>query len=119
MSDAAELGNAPQLSNERGVNVTVIRQNIPNEAKILDFDVALETHTQDLSDDLAKSSVLIADGKQYIPLGWEGAPQGGHHRKGFVALQGDCSTAGVSGIANTSGGRHLSKKFQMAAEMSR
>lgn len=83
-SVAAEMDFAPQISNERGIKATVILQHIPNEAKTWDFEVTLETHTQDLNDDLAKSSVLIADGKQYAPLGWEGVPPGGHHRKGVL-----------------------------------
>ena len=85
VSNAAEL--APQISNEREIKVTATLQNIPNEAKTWDFQVVLETHTKALNDDLAKSSVLIADGKQYLPLGWEGAPPGGHHRKGVLRFK--------------------------------
>ena len=86
-SNAAEPGYAPQISNERGVKVTVTLQNILSEAKTWNFQLVLETHTQDLNDDLAKSAVLIADGKQYLPLGWEGAPPGGHHRKGLLRFK--------------------------------
>lgn len=89
VSHAAELGYAPQVSNEREIKVTTTLQKIPNEAKTWDFEVVMETHTKALNDDLAKSSLLIAGGKQYLPLGWEGAPPGGHHRKGklhFKAL---------------------------------
>src|SRR3989338_4486646 len=87
ISNAAELGYAPQVSNEREIKVTATLQNIPNETKAWDFEVVLETHTKALNDDLAKSSVLIADGKQYLPLGWEGAPPGGHHRKGVLRFK--------------------------------
>ena len=87
VSNAAESGYAPQVSNEREVKVTVILQSFPNDAKTWDFEVTLETHTQALSDDLAKSSVLIADGKQYMPSGWEGARPGGHHRKGRLRFK--------------------------------
>ena len=87
LSNAAELGYTSQMSNERGIKVTVTPQNISSEAKAWDFRVALETHTQDLSDDLSKSSVLIADGKQYLPIAWEGAPPGGHHRKGVLRFK--------------------------------
>lgn len=86
-SNAAELGYAPQISNEREIKVTATLQKIPGEAKTWDFEVVLETHTKALNDDLAKSSALIADGKQYLPLGWEGAPPGGHHRKGVLRFK--------------------------------
>jgi len=86
-SHAAELGYASQISNEREIKVTATLQKIPNEAKTWDFDVVLETHTKALNDDLAKSSLLIAEGKQYLPLGWEGAPPGGHHRKGLLRFK--------------------------------
>jgi len=82
VSNAAGLGYAPQVSNEREIKVTATLQNIPKKAETWDFEVTLETHTKALGDDLTKSSMLIAGGKQYMPLGWEGAPPGGHHRKG-------------------------------------
>jgi len=86
-SHAAESGYAPQVSNEREIKVTATLQNIPNVAKTWDFQVVLETHTKALNDDMAKSAVLIADGKQYQPLSWEGAPPGGHHRKGMLRFK--------------------------------
>lgn len=87
VSNAAELGYAPQISIERGVKVTVVLQNIPSEAQSWDFRVNLETHTQDMSDDMVKSSVLIASGKKYMSLGWEGSPPGGHHRMGLLRFK--------------------------------
>lgn len=87
VSNAAETGYAPQVSNEREIKVTATLQGIPGEAKTWDFEVALETHTKDLKDDLVKSSVLVADGKQYLPLSWDGAPPGGHHRKGKLRFK--------------------------------
>jgi hypothetical protein len=86
-SNAAEVGLAPQVSNERSVKVTVTPKNLSQEAKTWEFEVTLETHAQDLKDDLAKVSTLIADGKQYAPLNWEGAPPGGHHRKGSLRFK--------------------------------
>lgn len=82
---AIEMGFAPQTSNERGIKVTVAPQAVA--AATWDFEVALESHTQSLNDDLARSSILVADGKQYLPLSWEGAPPGGHHRKGLLRFK--------------------------------
>lgn len=84
---AAKMEYAAQTSNERGIKVTVTPQNIRNATNAWAFEVTLETHTQTLSEDLAKSSVLMANGKQYTPLSWEGAPPGGHHRKGLLRFK--------------------------------
>ncbi len=84
-SDAAEF--APQISNVRGIKVTAILQAIPADAKTWTFEVTLETHTQPLNDDLANSATLIVDGRQYLPLAWDGAPPGGHHRKGLLRFR--------------------------------
>lgn len=85
---AAEMTDSVQrTSNERGVKVTVVPKNLLSGAKAWEFEVTLETHTQSLNDDLARSSVLIAGGMQYAPLGWEGTPPGGHHRKGLLRFK--------------------------------
>lgn len=80
-------GYAAQIEDARGVRVTVILQHAALVAHDLEFLLILETHTQPLNDDLAKSAVLIADGRQYLPLGWKGAPPGGHHRKGVLRFR--------------------------------
>jgi hypothetical protein len=86
-SNAAELGYEPQISDERQVKITAALQNITQDAKTWDFEVVLETHTHALSDGMEKFSVLIADGKQYKPVGWKGSPPGGHHRKGLLRFK--------------------------------
>ncbi|MGC2048247.1 MAG: hypothetical protein WA635_06525 [Gallionella sp.] len=87
ISNAAEIGYSPQVSNERQIKITATLQDLVKEAKTLNFEVVMETHTHALSDPLENSSVLIADGKQYLPLGWEGSPPGGHHRKGLLRFK--------------------------------
>lgn len=84
---ATEVLPAPQTSSQGGVKITIAPQGFSREAKTWDFAITLETHTQPLDDDLAKSSALIGDGKSYRPLGWEGAPPGGHHRKGLLRFK--------------------------------
>jgi len=87
ISNAAETGLAAQTSDKQGVKVTVSAKNLYKEAETWGFEVTLESHTQDLTIDMAKSSALIANGKQYAPLGWVGAPPGGHHRKGILRFK--------------------------------
>ena len=87
IGNAAASELAPQSSDEHGVKVTVTPPGFSSSAKALDFEVSLETHTQNLGDDLSKSALLMADGKQYEPLGWEGAAPGGHHRKGVLRFK--------------------------------
>jgi hypothetical protein len=66
-----------------GVTVTATPQSL-GEGEPWSFQLAFDTHSVDLSQDPAQISVLTADGKEYVPLAWEGDPPGGHHRKGTV-----------------------------------
>lgn len=80
---AAEL--AVQKSSAGGVTVAVTPQNLSAGTKGWDFKVVLDTHSQDLSDDLVKSAVLLDDkGAKYAPIKWDGAGPGGHHREGTL-----------------------------------
>lgn len=82
---AAGAQLAGQKSSEAGVTVLVTPQAIKAGAKTWDFNVALDTHTQDLSDDFAKTTVLIDErGGEYRPVAWEGGAPGGHHRSGVL-----------------------------------
>lgn len=85
--NAAEMGYTPQINNERGIKITAALQSTSNAVQTWDIEVILETHTKTLNDDLAKAAVLVADGTQYLPLRWEGAPPGGHHRKGKLRFK--------------------------------
>lgn len=86
-SDAKTAALAPQTSATHGVTITVTPLSPPNEAKTWEFKLTLESHTQDLNDDLIGTSLLIGDGRQATPLSWEGAPPGGHHRKGLLRFK--------------------------------
>lgn len=84
-TQAIEL--APQMSNENGVKLTASLENTSGDKKTWDFSLALETHVHALSENLEQVSVLVADGRQYQPLAWEGSPPGGHHRKGILRFK--------------------------------
>jgi hypothetical protein len=83
---AAGLGI--QRSSAAGVTVAVTPVNLAPGARSWDFKVVLDTHSQDLSDDLLKSAVLL-DGKggRHSPLSWKGASPGGHHREGILSFK--------------------------------
>ena len=71
-SAAAQL--APQKSSQGGVTVAVTPAELAAGAKVWSFKVVLDTHSQDLSDDLAKSALLLdAQGREGKPIAWEGA----------------------------------------------
>jgi len=79
---AAELG--AQKSSDLGVTVAVTPQSLSEDAKSWDFKVVLDTHSQNLSDDLLRTTFLLAGNERLTPVAWEGAPPGGHHREGTL-----------------------------------
>ena len=83
---AAEFG--AQRSSAGGVTVTVTPQSLAADAKSWDFKVVLDTHSQDLGDDLVKSTVLLdGTGSQHVPVAWDGSAPGGHHREGVLRFK--------------------------------
>jgi hypothetical protein len=73
---------ATQRSAAAGVTVQATPRMLPGGG--WEFDLAFDTHTQELKDDPAKSASLVAGGKQFPPAAWKGDPPGGHHRKGVL-----------------------------------
>lgn len=75
-----------QTSSESGVTVNVTPRNMA--AGTWEFDVAFNTHSQELTDDLEKTALLVSDGRaSHSPLKWQGDPPGGHHRKGVLQFK--------------------------------
>ena len=70
-------------SDEQGaVTVVVTPINLNNPSDQLEFDIALETHSVDLSMDLATLATLTTDtGISVQATTWD-APRGGHHVEG-------------------------------------
>jgi hypothetical protein len=76
---------ATQKSTANGVTVAVTLGDLAAGAKTWDFAIVLDTHSQDLSDDLAQSAMLVDDrGNEFKALAWDGAGPGGHHRTGVL-----------------------------------
>lgn len=76
---------AQQSSQGGGVSVRVKPVDLSPGATTWSFQVALDTHSGDLGDDLAAIAVIVdPSGKQYRAVGWEGGAPGGHHRKGML-----------------------------------
>ena len=49
------------------------------------FEIRLNTHSGDLSQDLVAVCTLKDNsGREYRPTGWDGSPPGGHHRSGVL-----------------------------------
>jgi hypothetical protein len=86
-ANAADLG--PQISQDGGVSIEVTPIDVAATASEWRFTVALNTHSQNLADDLAAEAVILdAAGKPQRAIGWEGGSPGGHHRKGVLRFTG-------------------------------
>ncbi|MBC5784298.1 hypothetical protein H8N03_15200 [Ramlibacter sp. USB13] len=76
----------PQVSEAAAVTVKVTPRVL--DGAVWEFDIAFDTHSRELGDDLMKDAVLLgADGREVAPLEWKGAPPGGHHRAGVLRFQ--------------------------------
>jgi len=92
LAAAAATPAAPQLASqktvERGVTVAVTPKNVSADAKTWDFAVVLDTHSGELNDDLVKTATLLDDkGGRHVPLKWDGAGPGSHHREGVLQFR--------------------------------
>ena len=86
---APEAGPAPagltQEDNQGAVTVSITPLNLENPSSTLDFEVTLDTHSVDLSMDLAKLAFIRTDGgKEVLASAW---PVGsGHHYKATLSF---------------------------------
>ncbi len=78
---------APARSDDQGaVTLVVTPLNLNSPGETLDFDVAMDTHSVDLSMDLATLTMLTTDtGRSVQATGWD-APRGGHHVQGKLSF---------------------------------
>ena len=63
------------------------------------FRILMDTHSGELSADLAAGSVLEVDGVEWSNPSWSGDPPGGHHRQGELAFQAAGDAAGSATLS--------------------
>lgn len=80
---------APQSSERDGVTIEVKPVVVSAQANTWSFQVSLNTHSQDLSDDLVRTAFILdrAGNKKLMPTAWTGDAPGGHHRKGVLSFK--------------------------------
>lgn len=79
---------ATQSNSEKAVVVDVTPLNLASGGTTLEFEVAFNTHSVDLSFDPAAISVLRdSAGREYPAVAWDGSGPGGHHRSGVLRFQ--------------------------------
>jgi hypothetical protein len=80
--DAAAYQTQSNNQNRVRVDVRPI-QLLPG--KPVKFEIRMNTHSGDLSQDLIVVSTLKdSSGREYQPTNWDGSPPGGHHRSGVL-----------------------------------
>lgn len=86
-SSGTSWGEGTLLVDEQGaVTVEVAPLNLPGPGETLDFQITLDTHSVDLSMNLAELATLTTDtGKTVQAVKWE-APLGGHHVEGTLSF---------------------------------
>ncbi len=87
---ASSATAAPNLPTRTSSATAVMISATPHPltGTVWEFDIALNTHSVALTDDLAKTATLVADGgKPLAALAWQGDPSGGHHRKGVLQFK--------------------------------
>ncbi len=81
-----KVQNWPSRTDDQSaVTVTVTPLDISFASKEWKFSVVIDTHSVELDQDMAKVAVLADDqGKEHLPVLWQGAEAGGHHREGVL-----------------------------------
>ena len=109
-AQAAQAAPAQDLArtDEQGaVALIVTPLNLNKPGQTLDFEVAMNTHSVDLSMDLSALATLTTDtGHTVRATGWD-APKGGHHVSGRLSFP-----AGVDGALLLKGAKKLTLTLQ-------
>jgi hypothetical protein len=76
-----------QSATQSPVTVEVVPVALAKDSPRWEFRVALNTHSLELNEDMAEATVMVGNGREYPPLGWEGDGPGGHHREGILRFK--------------------------------
>lgn len=82
-----------QQDAQGAVEVAIIPLNLNNPGGTLDFEVSLNTHSIDLSMDLAALATLVTDSGKTVQASLWDAPLGGHHVSGVLSFPADVDGA--------------------------
>jgi hypothetical protein len=81
-ADASAYKAQSNSQNRVRVDVRPVQLSPGKPAK---FEIRMNTHSGDLSQDMVVVSTLKdSSGREYQPTGWNGSPPGGHHRSGVL-----------------------------------
>ncbi|KKU51046.1 MAG: hypothetical protein A3F26_03585 [Candidatus Ryanbacteria bacterium RIFCSPHIGHO2_12_FULL_47_12b] len=71
-----------------GVTFTITPKNFAQDVPSWDFEVVIDNHTRELSEDMLSVATLIVDGAEpQEPIVWDGDAPTGHHRKGVLKFK--------------------------------
>lgn len=103
-----------QTTVERGVTVKVTPKT--TSGAVWAFAVVLDTHTEDLKDDLQTTAVLVVNGREIPPVAWQGPGAGGHHREGTLTFAAPTEAPGAFEIRIQRAGEAAPRVFRWNAE---
>ena len=84
LAAANALAYETKLNKENQVRVDVRPVQL-SPGKPAKFEIRMNTHSGDLSQDLiAVCTLTDSSGREYRPINWDGSPPGGHHRSGVL-----------------------------------
>lgn len=75
-----------QMDDQGAIEVEVTPLNLNEPGETLEFEVFLNTHSVDLSMDLAELATLTTDNGQVVQASRWDAPRGGHHVEGVLTF---------------------------------
>ena len=83
---APPTGELVRVDQQGAVMVEIRPRELSEASNVIEFDVALNTHSADLSMDLALLSTLSTDTGLVVPAAEWDAPRGGHHVSGTLVF---------------------------------